>query len=365
LELVSRMSAQGVKPNMKTLTAVMGACLSANRPDLAAKVFQKILRNVASSPSSSSSSALSPDGLAISKGIAALCGNGEIATALTILSEEPCRRRKNDPRFMTGKQTMMAYQTVIVSALSRQDFNLAKQGLSDLLERGYIPNKRLLRAMLEATGYRSDKKGHGNYFLVPSSSPSTSGLNGAEADDSAGHRVFRFLLFCLDALQGRSLPIEGSLYLATLTMGHQLGGCSRKLASLLVESKTKAAGNNGAGAQLLSSSSSSGTVQDKGGDDDEDCDTFPGWDGIFLNHYKSNGIDADNEDWYCRPPPVPVRVEPRELRRMLLAEQRVSSSSSSSLSKNRVRAESTTTMSTSTTTTAIRAATASTTANTS
>jgi hypothetical protein len=186
--------------------------------------------------------------------------------------------------------------------------------------------------MLEAMGYRSDKKGHGNNFLFPSSSS----LNGAQVDDdSTGTtRVVRYLLFCLDALQRRNLPIEGSLYLAILTMGHQLGGCSRKLASLLVESKTKAAGNIGAGAQLLASSSSSspGSVPGNVNTDDEDCETFPGWEALFLNHCPSNVNNTDDsasEDWYCRPPPVPVRVEPRELRRMLLAERRVSSSSSS------------------------------------
>ena len=39
LELVTRMSAKGVKPNVQTLTAVVGACLSAHKPDLAVKIL--------------------------------------------------------------------------------------------------------------------------------------------------------------------------------------------------------------------------------------------------------------------------------------------------------------------------------------
>eukprot|EP01083_Nonionella_stella_P318318 1162847_1 len=42
LELVSRMTFAGVKPNMKTLTSLMGACLSAENYKYALEVYGKI-----------------------------------------------------------------------------------------------------------------------------------------------------------------------------------------------------------------------------------------------------------------------------------------------------------------------------------
>lgn len=61
LELVSRMAANGVKPNLKTMTSVMGACMAAKRYDLAYQIYQRID---------------APDGYAMTQGLRALCQLG-------------------------------------------------------------------------------------------------------------------------------------------------------------------------------------------------------------------------------------------------------------------------------------------------
>jgi pentatricopeptide repeat protein len=97
-ELISRMNFAGVKPNMKTLTALMSACISDQKHDLAIDVYKKLQ---------------SPDGYAEALAIKAYCGIDDFTTALELMQSEK----------MKGKQTMLSYNYMIGSALSKEDYH--------------------------------------------------------------------------------------------------------------------------------------------------------------------------------------------------------------------------------------------------
>ena len=187
LELVSRMKAIGVKPNMKTLTAVVGACLSANKPDLAAQVYHRIE---------------SPDGIAMLQGLRAFCEGGDMASASAMVYQ--LKGRGHD---MTGKQVMLSYSAVIKAALEKKDFDTARSMLTDLLKKGYIPNKAI-------------------FYIMTHTRASLQTLGSSPIEDDT--ETFTFLLFVIDSLRKRSLPVDASLYANTLFLGNRLGGVSQK-----------------------------------------------------------------------------------------------------------------------------------------
>ncbi len=110
LELVSRMTFSGLKPNMKTLTALMGACISGNKPELALDVFKKISN---------------ADGYCTSLALRAFCDTKDYSSAIAIL------RKENDGRgkFLSGKQIMLSYNYFIQSCLENEEYGNAKEAM--------------------------------------------------------------------------------------------------------------------------------------------------------------------------------------------------------------------------------------------
>lgn len=279
LELVTRMSAKGVKPNLQTLTAVVGACLMADKPDLAVKIFEKIDN---------------PDGYAMLQGLKAYCSNGEYSQALSIVQEQPRRSR-----VFSGKQMMLAYKTILVSSLSVGNFVVARDALADLLGKGFIPNKTTLGAILGVLNVQNARQ--------------LSSLSPSEDSEAA----FDFLLFVLDSLTARNLPIESSLYVSLLSLGNLLGGSAKRIASQIRESR---ATTESVGTQILSSSN----TQDP--NDDSESPLWPGWQAIYQikAQYADNIPDLDI-------PQISVRISPRDVGAVLKAE------TATSLSKSRRR----------------------------
>ncbi len=112
LELVSRMNLAGVKPNKKTLTALMGACIAGKNYGTAAKIFHTIKN---------------PDSYAISVGLRALCLAGKFDAALELITNH-----RSGQGVLTGKQVMTGYNNLIQEALSSGEFNIAREALVSL-----------------------------------------------------------------------------------------------------------------------------------------------------------------------------------------------------------------------------------------
>eukprot|EP00977_Amphora_coffeiformis_P015428 scaffold4510_cov183-Amphora_coffeaeformis.AAC.113 len=267
LELVTRMSAKGVKPNMKTLTAVVTACLFAGKPDLAIQIFRKIE---------------APDGYAMSQGLRAYCDNNNYAEALSILKQQ--RRRD---RTLSGKQLMLAYKNVIQASLVNGDFDIAMDAMRDLLKRGFIPNKAMLNAILNTLNVQNPRQ---MAMLAPS--------DGTVA-------TFDFLLFVLDSLTERNLPIESQLYASILSLGNFLGGRAKRVVGDITQSR---ASSQSAGTQLVST----GRVKDQNEVIENGLASWPGWRSI----YENKECDASK----LTAPQIQVRVLPREVGFVLKAE---------------------------------------------
>jgi len=223
LEFVSRMNAVGLKPNVKTITAVMGACLSANRADLAAQLFQRISN---------------PDSYAMVQGIQALSRNGEADQAAEIV-----RKQKRGSSMMSGKDLMTAYGWIIRTSLEDANFMLARDVLDDLFGKGYIPSKAIFASIAES-------------------------INKTEIDTM--EPAFLFAMHLIDVMVGRKLPISGRLYADILFLGSRLGGIQRKISSLLMRSKVSAVGKP---EQLISARNEIATT----------APSFAGWEGLLLN----------------------------------------------------------------------------------
>lgn len=99
-ELVSRMNFAGVKPNMKTLTALMGACISDDKYRNALDVYNKMK---------------TPDGYAKSLAIRGYCGVDDFETALEMIQSDD----------LSGKETIASYNYMIGCALNKKDFKTA------------------------------------------------------------------------------------------------------------------------------------------------------------------------------------------------------------------------------------------------
>jgi pentatricopeptide repeat protein len=99
-ELVSRMNFAGVKPNVKTLTALMGACISDDKHRNAVDVYKKMK---------------TPDGYAKTLAIRGYCGLDDFETALEMIQSDD----------LSGKETIASYNYMIGSALNKKDFKTA------------------------------------------------------------------------------------------------------------------------------------------------------------------------------------------------------------------------------------------------
>ena len=269
LDLVTRMTASGLKPTLQTLTAVMGACLASKKPALAAQLYERID---------------SPDGYAMNQGIRAFYESGDIERALKTIATQ-----RRGSRLLTGPQMMQLYQGMLAAALQLKDYTLAHRIIHDLLEKGYIPSKNILNAMFHAMNLSNRRTGS----LV-------------DSDDEDELR-FRFLLSVLDQLRVRNLPIESSLYVTTLLTGAQLGGLPRKIASLLARAKTKDTKTQ----ESMFYSSNSHEAQDDV--------TLNGWVDL-LEKYESLPKESLS---LKQLPQLPVRVAPKDVANVLRVEQSV------------------------------------------
>mmetsp|Transcript_37674 Transcript_37674/g.80459 ORF Transcript_37674/g.80459 Transcript_37674/m.80459 type:complete len:1090 (-) Transcript_37674:62-3331(-) len=204
LDLVSRMNRAGVKPNTRTLTALMGACISGKKYDAAVNIFSKIKN---------------PDSFAMAVGLQALCLGGKFDAALELITEQ-----RSGQKTLNGKQVMTGYNNLLQQALHAEEYSVAREALSGLLGAGYIPSKVTFRAMMEGLNLQSDM-------------PFTSAArrNTSEPQQSVGK--FKFLLFVLDSLEGRKLTVESAFYSSILVLGAQTKGLCKRIASLLSRSR--------------------------------------------------------------------------------------------------------------------------------
>ena len=109
LDLVSRMNRTGVKPNKKTLTALMGACIAGRKYNAAADVFSKIKK---------------PDSYAISVGLKAMCLAGNFDAALELITDQRCGQKT-----LKGKQVMTGYNNLIQESLFAEEYNVAREAM--------------------------------------------------------------------------------------------------------------------------------------------------------------------------------------------------------------------------------------------
>ena len=270
LELLSRMTNAGVKPTLKTMTALLGACLASGKADVAVDVYKRIP---------------SPDGYAMTQGIRALCENGNIEEALKQVVED-------DKSLLSGKQLMLSYKSMIQSALNRRDYALARQLLTSLMKNGNIPSKAIYEAIFASLK------------IFPKS---RRGLNTVESPVEMSTDSFLFLLFLLDSISRRNLPCEGPLYSAILSYGLRLGGLPKKIASFLISAK------------------STGEVDSEKNRIIADVETkatsiVSSWEELYLNYDDLKSLITDPAVL----PGVTVRVASRDVVKVLKAEQGLS-----------------------------------------
>lgn len=113
LELVSRMNSAGVKPNKKTLTALMGACISGKKYDAAVDVYSKIKN---------------PDSYAVSIGLQALCYAKKFDDAMKLITDQ-----RSGQKSLTGKQVMSGYNKLVQSSLASGEYDIARGAMVSII----------------------------------------------------------------------------------------------------------------------------------------------------------------------------------------------------------------------------------------
>ena len=248
LELVSRMNRAGVKPNKKTLTALMGACIAGRKYNAASDIFAKIK---------------SPDSYAISVGLKALCLAGKFDDALELITEQ-----RSGQQTLNGKQVMFAYNNLIQEALYSGEYEVARGALSGLLRAGYIPSKQTHRAMIDSMNLQTD---------MPFTSAAMRKSTQSQLSDGPGK--FEFLLFVLDSLGGRKLTVDSAFYSSILVSGAMGGGLKQRIASHIARSRNS-------GTQKEISVSSEADISE-----DKVCvPEITSWEDLFTNYdtYKDD-----------------------------------------------------------------------------
>ncbi|KAL7551689.1 hypothetical protein ACHAWF_014875 [Thalassiosira exigua] len=274
LDLVARMNRVGVRPNKKTLTALMGACIAGRKYDAAADVFSKIK---------------SPDGHAVATGLGALCLAGRFDDAMELIAEQ-----RSGQKTLTGKQVMVGYNKLIQEALSSGEYNVAREALSGLLGAGYIPSKATFRAIMDGLSLQAD---------MPFSSAAL--RNGPNPHSSNGE--FKFLLFVLDSLDRRNLTVDSAFYSSILVLGAQTGGLQKRIASLVARAR-----KSGSHKEITVSKT------DSKGEELPSSKLISSWEDLLENYSNYKKEDISNIVF------PPVRVSSKEFGRVLAAEQAVS-----------------------------------------
>ena len=271
-DLVDRMKVAGVRPNIKTMSALMGACLSSDMTSLAVEVYKKIEE---------------PDAIAMCKGLQAMCHEGQFEEVSSALHHQ-WRTRGS---VMSGKQIMQGYTHLMRQTLEQGDLTFARTAFLQFLQMGFIPSKNMYETMIEALD------------LVP---PKKTNLPFAK---EVPEEHFKFLLFVLDAIQGRNLACDGSFYSSLLLCSSRMGGLRRKLGSLLTE------------ARALSES----TKATKGET------TELSWEDLLLNY------DKYKDESSIQLPRFVVSINKTQFRPVLFAEQLVTHNARKSLFKSKIR----------------------------
>mmetsp|Transcript_12726 Transcript_12726/g.25465 ORF Transcript_12726/g.25465 Transcript_12726/m.25465 type:complete len:1100 (-) Transcript_12726:51-3350(-) len=204
LDLVARMNQAGVRPNKKTLTALMGACISGRKYEAAAEIFSKIKN---------------PDSHAISVGLQALCMSGNFDSAVELITDQ-----RSGQKTLSGKQVMSGFNSLLRSALESGEYDIAREALTSLLQAGYIPSKFTFQAMSEGLNLHRDM-------------PRTAALLKARQRSLPSEGTFDFLLFVLDSLEARKLTVNSEFYSSILVLGAELGGLEMRISSILTRSR--------------------------------------------------------------------------------------------------------------------------------
>lgn len=282
LELISRMNSLGIQPNIKTMTALMSACISAKEPELAVDVYRRISN---------------PDSYAVSKGLMALTQAGKGDEALAMLSEKGTVAGS-----IQGKLLNKIYDNLIQSAIQVDDYQLARRVLKSLMRKGNIPSKALFQRIFESMSLTL-KEG-----LVANVSYSETGFVRPQPSEQDEEK-FRFLLFLVDSLLERNLPCEALLYVTTLQFGNHLGGMARKTATLLVSANAASGVYANYEMKLI----------DERSPCEEEC-LITGWEDLFESYDElRNQIEGP-----LLLPKLQVRIASRELSRVLNAEKTIS-----------------------------------------
>lgn len=209
LDLVARMQKVGVKPTVKTLTAIMGACLSCNKANIAVDVYQQ-MGNIQERR---------VDGLALTLAVRAFCEQGNFTAAASIITEQ-----RDGKQEMSGKEVMSSYNVLLKSSLQANNFLVARSSFTELLQSGYIPSKDTYKGILQGLGVQR-----------------TRGNNEEERQPhytSLFIDKYEFLLFIIDSLRQRNLPCDAWIYLEVLLQGARVGGKSKIISSFLSKTRT-------------------------------------------------------------------------------------------------------------------------------
>ncbi|KAL3932127.1 MAG: hypothetical protein SGARI_004044 [Bacillariaceae sp.] len=275
LELLSRMKALGIKPNMKTLTTLLGACLAAGKPDLAVDIFHRIPN---------------PDDYAVSQGVVALAEAGQVQEALSMLADN-----KSAAGQLNGKRLSTVYNGMLQKSIAANDFSSAREVIKSLLSKGNIPSKATFQRVFEDMGLIVTKG------LVSRVTFDKEGLVKKDGLDPLDIEKFKFLLFLVDSISDRNLPCDAPLYSIILSFGAHLGGLPKKISSYMGASKAATSNEN----KMIDETSS------------ESAQVTSGWEELFTSYNEFRDLITSP----AALPPLKVRVSSSELPRILKAEK--------------------------------------------
>jgi pentatricopeptide repeat protein len=290
LELLSRMKTIGIKPNLKTLTALLGACLAAQKPELAVDVFRRIP---------------DPDTFAVTQGLIAMAKAGQCDKVLTMLLDRESMAGK-----LRGKGLMKVYETLFQASIGAGNYAVARNVTNSLLRGGNLPSKALFLTIIETMGLLPSK---GLFTRITFSSDGLIRRDGIKEEDI---EKFLFLLFLLDSIAGRKLPCEASLYSAVLSFGIHLGGLPKKIAALIVTAK-EASGVFANRNKLIDEERR------------EDACVASGWEDLFVRYDALKSEMSGPSSL----PQLEVRIASREVVKVLRAEKNLSYSTQKRNSK--------------------------------
>jgi pentatricopeptide repeat protein len=265
--LVNRMKQAGVIPNLKTLTALLSACLSSEKTDLAVEVFKQISK---------------PDNVAMSKGIEAMCYEGHFEEVMSTLYQQ-WRMRGS---VMSGKEIVVGYDRLLRESLRQGRLETAKRAMTDFLRMGFIPSNQMLETIVDSLGLSPPQKNSAYAKKVP-------------------EEHFDYVLFVLDSLRARNLACDGNFYASILFCASRLGGLRRKIGSLMATARQSTMTNTNT---LISETKGSEEIHSH----------RVGW-MYLLHHY-----DECKEGGEVKLPSLRVNVAKSQVRRVLAADQSVS-----------------------------------------